>query len=119
MLTRPKTGKTNRRVIVDLSWPHGNSVNDNVCKDSYMGTVFRLKFSWVDDIIEHVKQLDSKCLLYKIDLQKAFRHLKLDPRDINKTGLQFVSEYYLDTVVQFGYRHGSVCMRRVRTAYVL
>ena len=49
MLTRPKTGFTNHRVIVDLSWPHGNSVNDNVSKDSYMGTVFRLKFPTVDD----------------------------------------------------------------------
>ena len=38
-LTRPKTGSTNRRVIGDLSWPHGNSENDNVCKDSYMGTL--------------------------------------------------------------------------------
>ena len=27
MLTRPKTGCDNRRVIVDLSWLHGKSVN--------------------------------------------------------------------------------------------
>ena len=37
MLTRPKTGSDSRKVIVDLSWPHGKSVNDLVCQDTYMG----------------------------------------------------------------------------------
>ena len=44
LLTRPKAGSTNRRVIVALSWPHGNSVNHQVCSDSYMGSVFKLTF---------------------------------------------------------------------------
>ena len=78
-----------------------------------MGTVFKLKFPTVDDIDDRVKQLDGKCLLYKIDLQRAFMHLKLDPRDINKTGLQFMNEHYVDTAVPFGYRHSSVCIQRV------
>ena len=39
--------------------------------------------------------------------------MKLDPRDINKTGLQFLGENYVDTAVPFGYRHGSVFMQRV------
>ena len=109
MLTRPKAWCTNRRVIVNLSWPHGKSV----CNDIYLGTNFQLKFPSVDDITARVQKLNSNCLLYKIDLQRAFRHLKLDPRDINKTGLQFVGEYYVDTAVPFGYRHGSVFMQRV------
>ena len=113
MLSRPKGGSTNRRVIVDLSWPLGKSVNDNVCSNSYMGTMFKLKFPTVDDIVDRVKQLNGKCLLYKLDLQRAFRHLKLDPRDINKTGLQFLGNFYIDTAVPFGYRHGSVFMHRV------
>ena len=113
MLTRPKTGSDSRRVIVDLSWPHGNSVNDVVSQDTYMGTPFKLKFPSVDDITARIRDLDGKCLLYKIDLQRAFRHLKLDPGDINRTGLQFEGRYYVDTSVPFGYRHGSVCMQRL------
>ena len=89
MLTCPKAGSTNRKVIVDLSWPHGRSVNDMVCNDVYLGTNFKLKFSSVDDITARVQKLNGNCLLYKIDLQRAFRHLKLDPRDIDKTGLHF------------------------------
>ena len=57
MLTRPKAGSTNRRVIVDLSWPHGESINDRVCNDKYMGSVFKLKFPTVDDITERVQKL--------------------------------------------------------------
>ena len=113
MLTRPKAGSTNRRVIVDLSWPHGKSINDRVCNDKYMGSVFKLKFPTVDDITERVQKLGGNCLLYKIDLQRAFRHLKLDPKDINYTGLMYLENYYVDTAVPFGYRHGSVCMQRV------
>ena len=60
-----------------------------------------------------MQKLDGNCLLYKIDLQRAFRHLKLDPRDINRTGLHLLGEYYVDTAVPFGYRHGSVFMQRV------
>ena len=110
MLTRPKAGSMNRRVIVDLSWPHGN---DMVCNNVYLGTNFKLKFSSVDDITARVQKLDVNCLLYKIDLQRAFRLLKLNPRDINKTGLHFLGEYHVDTAVPFGYRHGSVFMQRV------
>ena len=68
---------------------------------------------WVDNITDRITYLNGNCLLYKINLQRAFRHLKLDPRDINKTGLQFEGNYYVDTAVPFGYIHGSVCMQRV------
>ena len=49
-------------------------------------------------------------------MQRAFRHLKLDPRDIKYTGLLFDDKYYVDTYVPFGYRHGSMCMQRVTDA---
>ena len=78
-----------------------------------MGSVFKLTFPTVDDIVSRVASLNGECLLYKIDIQRAFRHLKLDPRDINNTEIQFQDQFYVDTAVPFGYRHGSVCMQRV------
>ena len=88
-------------------------MNDFVSPDSYMGAPFKLKFPSIDVITDHIQMLKGKCLLYKIDLQRAFRHLKLDPVDINKTRMQFEGQYYVDTSVLFGFRHGSVCMQRV------
>ena len=35
--TRPKRGSEDRRVILDLSFPIGESVNDGIPKDTYMG----------------------------------------------------------------------------------
>ena len=116
MLTRPKPGASSRRVIVDLSWPKLASVNHNIASDVYMGVPFKLKFPTVDDIVDRIVLLNGKCLLYKVDIHRAFRILKLDPRDIVHTGLQWQGKYYVDTSVPFGYRHGSVCCQRVTDA---
>ena len=59
MLTQPKAGSDNHRVIVDISWPHGKSVNDLVCQDTYMGTPFKLKFPPVDDITARIQEFSS------------------------------------------------------------
>ena len=37
-MTREKPGGDHRRVIMDLSFPHGLAVNSNISKDSYLGT---------------------------------------------------------------------------------
>ena len=37
-LTRAKQNSVNRRVILDLSFPVGKSVNDGVAQDRYLGT---------------------------------------------------------------------------------
>ena len=43
-MTREKPGAKNRRVIVDLSWPSGTSVNAGVDSDTYAGAEFILTF---------------------------------------------------------------------------
>ena len=57
MMTRPKQGAVNRRVIIDLSWPKGKSVNDNVHPSTYMGTPFLLTFPTTDVITGRIKAL--------------------------------------------------------------
>ena len=63
MLTHPKAGSTDRRVIVDFSWPHGESINDKVSNNQNMGTLFKLKFPMVDDITDRITQLNGNCLI--------------------------------------------------------
>jgi len=116
MLSRPKPGSEDRRVIVDLSWPAGGSLNDCVQPNVYMGTPFVLKFPVVDDILERIKSLEGNCLLYKVDLKRAFRQLKIDPKDSIYTGLHFNNQYYIDISVPFGYKHGSALCQRVTDA---
>jgi len=116
MLSRPKSGSNDRRIIVDLSWPAGGSLNDCVESNVYMGTPFTLKFPVVDDILDRIKSLRGECLLYKVDLKRAFRQLKIDPRDTLFTGLHFDSKYFIDLSVPFGYKHGSALCQRVTDA---
>ena len=47
--TRPKKNSDDRRVILDLSFPIGNGVNDGILKDNYMGLTAKLSFPKVDD----------------------------------------------------------------------
>ena len=42
--SRPKKGSEDRRVILDLSFPLGEAVNDGIPKDSYMGFQAKLEF---------------------------------------------------------------------------
>ena len=46
LMTHPKE-KKRRRVILDLSYPKGNSLNDHVPKDLFDGTLFVLKTSLI------------------------------------------------------------------------
>ena len=121
MLTRPKPDGASHRVIVDLSWPKQASVNHKIVSDIYMNIAFKFKFPTVDDIVDRIISLQGKCLLYKVDIQRAFRILKLDPRDLAYPGLHWQGKYFVDTSVPFGYRHGSVCCQRVTDAirYIL
>ena len=44
-ITRAKLGSDKRRVIIDLSWPIGASVNDFTPETSYMGNFYKLKIT--------------------------------------------------------------------------
>ena len=56
-MTRDKPGSKHRRVIIDLSWPPGSSVNASIDKASYMGTDFVLVLPTVDNITDQLKLL--------------------------------------------------------------
>ena len=67
-MTRDKPGSKHRRVIIDLSWPLGSSVNAGIDKASYMGTDFVLVLPTVDNITDQLKVLGRGAHLYKIDI---------------------------------------------------
>ena len=104
--TRDKPDSDKRRVIVDLRWPQDHSVNAGVYPDKYLGTEFIVVYPTVEDITTRVTQLGRGSLLYKVDISRDFMHLKMDPFDYNKLGLNW-GAYFFDTCLPFGFRHGS------------
>ena len=106
MMTREKPNAPHRRVIIDLSFPLGNSVNTGIPKHQYLGTPFVLKLPTVDTITEQVKTLGRGCKLYKVDISPVFRHVKLDPFEYDLLGLRH-DRYYVDTCLPFKRRSAS------------
>ena len=55
-MTRAKPDSDRRRVIIDLSWPLGASVNAGIDKNTYLDAPFALTFPSVDDITNELKR---------------------------------------------------------------
>ena len=98
-----------------MSFLHGYSVNAGVQSDTHLGTPFFLTLPTIDNITNKVKQLGKGCHLYKIDLSRAFRHVKLDPKDYNLLGLR-LNGLYIDSCLPFGFRNGSALFQRLSNA---
>ena len=114
-MTRDKPNSKNRRVIVDLSFPQGKFVNAGSAQDIYLNTPFVLKLPTIDHIVKHVKLLGKGCKIYKIDIKRAFRQVKLDLLDYDLLGLR-QDGWFLDTCLLFGFRHGSALFQRLSDA---
>ena len=105
-MTRAKLNSDRRRVMVDLSWSLGASVNAGIDKNAYLDGPFALIFPTVDDITNELKHLGCGALLYKVDASRAFRHVKVDPSDYDLLGLDWKG-HYVNMCVPFGTRHRS------------
>ena len=62
--TVPKRDSSERRVILDLSFPKGAAINDFVSKEFYLGEKMDLVYPKVDDFIQLIKQKGQGCLLF-------------------------------------------------------
>ena len=68
-MSRPKDGNK-RCIILDLSYPKGNSWNDHVIRKQFDNSI---------------RNTESFPVLFKVNVARAFRNLRVDPAD----GLKF------------------------------
>ena len=114
--TRPKKSSQERRVIIDLSFPPGESVNDGMIKDNYMGHYVKLTFPRVDDLALRIYTLGESAMMFKIDLSRYFRQLPLDPGDYSLIGYIIDGQLYYDKVLPMGMRTAPYIAQRVTNA---
>ena len=112
-MSRDKPDSSNRRIIIDLSWPMGASINSFTAANHYLTTVYKLQYPTIDNITEHLNSLGEGSQLFKIDLSRAFRQLRIDPRDYNLLTLKWGGQYYSDVYCPFGHRSGSMACTRL------
>ena len=96
----PKNSQPGKwRLIVDLSHPKDESVNDGIPK--YLCS---LKYITLEDAIQQILALGPGSLLAKIDIKSAFRLLPVHPADRHLLGMKWNGEVYLDCCLPVGLR---------------
>jgi hypothetical protein len=89
------------RLIHDLSFPPGVSVNDGIPHE--FATV---QYMALDDAIKEIVTSGPGTLLAKLDLKDAYKHIVVHPDDWDLLGLTLdhngKTEYYVDVTLPFG-----------------
>ncbi|CAC5422083.1 unnamed protein product [Mytilus coruscus] len=98
----PKANSEERRVIMDLSFPKGKSVNDGIDKNVCLGKHVELHYPNVDNFIEIIKEKGEFCKIFKRDLRRAYRQIPVDPKDYNLIGFFWKGHYFVDRVLPMG-----------------
>lgn len=116
LMTRPKKATDSRRVIVDLSFPHGPAVNDGINIKSVFGRDTSYTLPTIGDLTNKIRDIGSHAWVWKADLSRAYRQLRVDPLDAPLLGLKFRDEYYVDRCPSFGCRSSSGACQRTSMA---
>ena len=116
LMTRPKRDSEHRRVIMDLSWPPGAAVNDGIDTESYLDGPATITLPTVDYMEQRVLALGTGAFLYKTDLARGYRQLRIDPRDWPLLGFKHRGAVYLDMCPPFGLSTSAMCMQRTAEA---
>ncbi len=114
--TVPKKDSPQRRVIVDLSYPHGSSVNDAIDKAYHEGAYSFLQYPSTDDLAGQVADAGVGCLAFKRDLSRAYRQIPVCPAEYGYLGFGWKGQFYIDRVLPFGLRSAANICQRVSAA---
>ena len=94
---REKKVKGQYRVIHDLSYPQGDSINSGIPRE-----YAKVQYSSVSDAIEHILYFGQGSYLAKTDILSAFRIIPIHPKDIPLLGFKWNNLYYFDKCLPMG-----------------
>ena len=95
----PKSQPGQWRLIVDLSFPEGHSITDEIGQD-----VTSIQYARLKDVAQTVRVLGRRTLLTKLDLKSAYRVVPVHRDDWPFLAIQLERQTYLDTALPFGLR---------------
>ena len=87
-------------------------MNSGVDSDRYLNVDFVLTYPSIDNITDEVRKLGKGCQIFKVYISRAFRHVPIDPGDLDLLGLHW-KDYYIDRLLPFGFKHGSAIFQRI------
>ena len=113
-MTRDKPDGSGKRVIIDLSFPEGESVNDGIQKMDTSSYSLPTPL----DLAELMLRASRGAWLWKSDLSRAYRQLRIDPLDYPLLCIKHNDEYFVDLCPSFGCRASGQAQQRVSKAVV-
>lgn len=118
MTTRPKKKSMSRRVLTDLSWPLGASVNDSIPRHEYYGVTSKVTYPTVDCLCKRAVALKTKhgdkaLFGFKVDLNRAFCQIPTCPCDWSLLGTSWKGKIYFDKVAVMGSRTRPLACQRI------
>ena len=78
-----------------------------------------LCYPTVDSLVAKIQDMGPGCLLYKKDLQKAYRQLYVDPGDIHLLGYTWDNKVFIDVCLAMGIRSAAHLCQCVTSAVAL
>ena len=116
LMTRDKKNAQHRRVIMDLSWPPGFAINDGVDTNWYLDGPGKIKLPTVDFMEARLLDLGKGAYMFKTDLARGYRQLRVDPTDWPLLGFKHRDRVYMDLCPPFGLRTSALFMQRTSEA---
>lgn len=105
-----------RRVVLDLSFPVGSSVNDGIPKDSFLDEPFHLPLPRSANFVDLIVAKAPGCYLFKKNLKRTYRQIPVDPKDYIFLGYRWKDLLYFDLVLPFGLRSATLACQRTTNA---
>lgn len=118
IMTRPKRESSDRRIILDLSFPKGRGVNDGITTSDHYGLDITYSLPSIADLIEVIKTNGRGSMMWKTDLTRAYRQLRADPLDAPLLGMAVDGKIYIDRCPPFGCRSSAALCQRVANSLV-
>lgn len=113
MMTRPKNGSLKRRVIVDLSYPHGTGVNSMVTKGFIFGKQYDHFLPTINKAISLASSLNYEVAVAVVDIERTYRNFRSDPLDWPLLVVRLEGKYYVDMALPFGTRVSSLYLQQL------
>jgi len=118
LLCIPKRDSDEFRIVHDLSFPEGCSVNDGIARDTYLNEPFKLRLPGIDRLVKFINEEGQGCHVFKKDLSRAYRQLPVDPGDYHLLGFQVNGKFYFHTAFPFGLRSATQGCQRTNKSVV-
>ena len=87
------------RLITDLSFPEGESVNDGIDP-----IICSLQYTSVERIAQALHSVGRGALVAKVDVKAAYRLIPVHPDDRLLLGMEWKGRQYVDAMLPFGLR---------------